>query len=113
MSDVVADGIRTDFREVLANIREGELLYECGEMLEELIEAIQETGRKGMFTLEISVKPGASGDASKVLVSGRPKIKKPLPETLPSMFYTTADNTLVRDNPKQPRLPFGKDEDER
>ena len=102
------DGIKTDFREVLKHVRDGRLLFECGEAMEELVQAVKRTGSGGEFQLKLTVKPAAKGDGSKVLVSGRPKVKVPEPEVLPSMFYATDEGLLCRDNPNQ--LAFGFEE---
>ena len=106
MNKAKVDGTRTEFPETLKSIRDGELAYECGQAMEELVLAVRETGKGGELTVKVAVKPAAAGDGAKVLVvAPRPKVKLPEPETLPSMFYTTEHGTLCRDNPDQ--LAFG------
>ena len=100
------DAVRTNFLETLETIREGELVFEAAEGLEQLIQAIRETRSKGTLTITLEVKPTSVHDAGKVFVTGKAKGKLPEKDVSPTLFYTADDNTLRRNNPNQMRLPF-------
>ena len=88
--------------DTLRDIREGGLISELDDAVEELVLACQRTGKVGQMTLTIKCKPEIKfntmvlEDNLKVIAPQDPKA---------TMFHVTDDMTLSLRNPRQPDLP--------
>lgn len=103
------DVVRGDAVGVIRQVRKGELAFELDQEIEALVQAVKETGKGGDITLKLTVKPLKAG--SKTLdVGGTVKSKLPVKPHDASIFYATADNKLVRNDPDQMRFPGVDDE---
>lgn len=95
------------FAFALNAISHGDLADQASAAMSKLVKDVEATGKTGKLTLTIEVKPRGR-DAGQVEVSGKCAITPLFPDTAPSMFFTTEDGGLVKDNPKQMKLPFGE-----
>jgi predicted secreted protein len=94
------------FARALAEVSHGDLADQASEQLAALVAAVGETAKKGTLTLTLEIKPRGH-DSGQVEVSGSVKINAPTPDVAPSMFFVH-EGQLVRDNPRQMKLPFGE-----
>lgn len=103
MSTTPATPKITPFVEWLENHRKGEVDTELTHHLRELIEAVQETGKKGTLTLTLTVNR-----LSDVQVEVLEDVKVKVPEaTRPtSIYFVDQHINLRRDDPRQSPLPF-------
>lgn len=100
------EGIR-NFTAILAQVGDGDLHDELGELLHELVAELKhhvdyfQRDAKGTLTLKLNV--AARGDGS-VTVAGDVAIKKPTRSG--STFFLTPGANLTLENPKQQKLPL-------
>jgi hypothetical protein len=80
--------------------RSGLTHSELSDALNELIEAVGETGKAGKLTFTVSIKP----EGGMVVVRDEIEVKLPKPDRDPSLFFVDEDNNLTRDNPFQGTL---------
>lgn len=93
------------FAEFLHMQRGGDLQREVSQALNEVVEAVHETGRAGAVTLVVSVKPIGKSAHRQLIVTDQVKIKKPEGDRGESIFFADDNHNLVRDNPNQPEIP--------
>lgn len=91
------------FQQTLQNIEGGNLANELAEQFARLIGSVKERGKQGSITLALKVKP-LDADAESVSVVASVKITEPAKAERASIFFTTDDNTLVRNNPAQQEM---------
>lgn len=94
------------FAEWLQEQRSGQAHIECSDALNELVEAVQATGKQGTVTLTVKVKPAGKGDHGTVLVADTVTVKLPQAERGEAIFFADDDHNLVRHNPAQQQLPL-------
>ena len=105
MSDQIEDMGSNMFARALAEVSHGDLASQASEQLAQLVAAVGETAKKGTLTIVLEIKPRGH-DSGQVEVSGTVKTSIPVPDIAPSMFFVH-EGQLVRDNPRQMKLPFG------
>lgn len=89
--------------DLLGNLRRGEFLADADDQLREVVQAVEETGRKGELTIRLTFNPSKSQGMVTVADAITGKLPKPeVGETL--MFFT--EDGLSRRDPRQPELPF-------
>lgn len=93
------------FTEFLHLQRGGSLHVELGEALNDVVEAVTETGKGGKVTLTITVKPIGKSSHGQLMVTDAVKVTLPEGERGESIFFADDDHNLVRDNPNQPEIP--------
>ena len=71
------------FSLLLQDIRDGRTHSELTNGMDELLQAVRNTGKAGTITLEIKIKPASRGD---------------------DFFWVTDDNDLSRNHPRQQHL---------
>lgn len=91
------------FESVLRQQRRGELLTELSEAIQTATQSVKEFMKPATITLKITIAP-ADGDGAAVAVIDDVDIKVPKPKRSSSLFYTTDDGRLVRDNPNQTEM---------
>lgn len=94
------------FAEFLREQRSGTTHDELSQGLNDLLEAVSETGKAGQITLTVKVKPAAKGNHSMVSVADTVAVKLPQGERGEAIFFIDDDFNLTRDNPNQPSLPL-------
>lgn len=89
-----------DFQDVLTDLDEGKVHAQLTEKLPEIVRAVMATGKAGALSLTLSV----TRENRMVVVKADVKTKTPQPATESTLFYTSEDGVLRRDDPKQPAL---------
>jgi hypothetical protein len=107
-ADNSPDTIRS-FVQLLAALEDGTLLAELSQEQSEIVAALNnhraEYGGKPKATIALSFEFTLDGQTIQVRV--KHDLKLPKGERSSTVLWTTPDNNLCRDNPKQQRLPFG------
>lgn len=84
--------------------RGGALLEELGDEYREVIAAVRETGKKGKLTVELDVHPGGGQDNEVLHIKDNVKVTKPEHDKKSSVYFSTQQNELTRQNPEQQEL---------
>jgi len=92
------------FADVLLELAKGRVHNEASIALQDLVEAVQSTGKKGSVTLTVVVAPSKAEGQVEVTAEVKPKPPRSTPPT--SLFFITSDHNLSRTNPEQPHLPM-------
>lgn len=104
-SDTTSANTTQDFLAFLALIGKGRTVRELGEKLQELVAAVEETGKAGTLSIKIGVKPaGKSIQDGAVMVTDEIALKAPKLARPESIFFADAEHTLSRSNPNQNEL---------
>lgn len=80
--------------------RRGQSMHEAGEVLRELVAAVEATGKGGSMTIKLTLKPDAKYGTA-VEVRDEITAKLPTPEKGASLFYMDGSHNLIRDDPAQ------------
>lgn len=91
------------FFDTLREIRRGAILDDCADELARLVRAVDETGKAGKLTIELSVKPASKGQG---IYNISDKVRTKLPE-LPvgeTIMFGTPEGNLQARNPSQPDI---------
>ena len=91
------------FTDVIGDLAGGEIASELTAALADVVAAVNETRKVGSLTLSIKVRPNSD---STVMVTTDIKAKAPEPPRGDTLFFTTTDGSLRRDDPKQRDLPL-------
>lgn len=91
------------FADVIRDLAGGRTYDELTAALAEVTAAVMETRKVGSITLQIKIKP--SGENS-VLVTDTIKSVVPEKSRGETVFFTLADGSLRRDDPRQEDLPL-------
>ena len=79
---------------------------ELSEALQELFDRVRETGKKGSLSITLTVERPKDGPDDVLTVVDTIGRKFPVPTRKKSLFFLDKDGNPVRDNPRQPQLPF-------
>lgn len=93
------------FLEVAKQLRAGRTQDELSEALNQLVQDCRNTGKKGVVTLKITVKPD-KGDNGQYFLSDEIVVKRPSFERGQTILFGTPDGNLQRTDPNQPELPL-------
>ncbi len=90
------------FADVLNSLRRGKSHREAGNLMQELVTAVQATGRQGSLTLKLKVSRNKSGmiEIDDLITTVLPK-----PDRDSSLFFADDDGNLTKDDPRQPEIP--------
>jgi hypothetical protein len=102
----MTEGQVKPFAAFLQEHRNGLAHSEASDLLNELVQAVVETGKGGSLTMTIKVKPAGKGDHKTLFVSDDIRIKKPELERSETIFFVDDQHNLRRDDPRQPQLPL-------
>lgn len=91
------------FFDVIRDLRRGMLLDECSDAMQEVVKAVDETGKPAKLTLEITVKPAARVGGA-VNVSDKVTVKLPALPNGETIMFMTPENNIVANDPKQQQL---------
>lgn len=102
----VADIIST-----LVVLNRGNFVIECGRELQELTDAIVDTGKGGGITIKLKVTPSGlkAGRVNQFEIRPEIAIDKPRHDQGKSIFFVTPDNKLVREDPNQMEMEYEKE----
>lgn len=87
------------FMDFLREHRNGSTHDDLSDKLQELVAAVTEESKAGTLTFTISIKPMGKNDGLEVAADV--KIKPPKPAAGVSIFFPSAENNLVRQDPRQ------------
>lgn len=104
MTDTPAPGRVRPFADVLRDIQGGEIADEAALLMQQLVSAVHEFGKKGSMRLDIEVQP-MKGNTAALMVSAQASIRPPKGDPTAAVFFWDDDNNLVRDDPRQLALP--------
>lgn len=90
-----------DFEDVLVTLDRGQLIQDAEVALQEVVDAVRTTGKKGSITLKIDIAPASRGSVDTLFFKGKVDSSKPLPERQPSIFYADDENLVYRQDPNQ------------
>lgn len=95
-----------DFLEVIGEMRNGDVLIDCSAKLSEMVQAIEQTGGKGRFTLTLDLKPGRyeMGKVLDVEIEHSISLKKPERKPGVSIFFIAPGSKLTRQDPRQTEM---------
>lgn len=91
------------YLQTVKDIDKGRLCEDLAEKFADLIGKVKERGKSGSITLSLKIKP-LDEDAESVSVVAGVKVAEPAKPERASIFFTTDENSLVRDNPKQAEM---------
>lgn len=100
-SDTV-ESTTQDFLAFLASISKGRTAKELGAKLQELVAAVEDTGKGGTLTARFTVKP--AGKSGALTVTDEVIVKPPKLARPESIFFPDDNHNLLRSNPNQPEL---------
>lgn len=90
--------------DLLRDLRNGLLLDDLATQMQDLVNAVEATGKAGSLTLKLDVKPfGKHGGA--VVVKDTIKLTAPKIESSGTVLFATPEGNLQRSNPRQDDLP--------
>ncbi|KVD35464.1 hypothetical protein WK59_04005 [Burkholderia ubonensis] len=96
--------MKKSFTATLVDIRRGELVEEATDKLNDLVKAVQDSGKGGKLTLTIDIKPFAKA-ADAMSVKGNVVVTLPKTTDAEEVFFATYENNLSRNNARQDDLP--------
>ena len=106
-----ADVVGGSFNAILADHNGGRTEFEASQRLQDLVQAIRDTGSAGILTLKMTLTP-VKGDASKVISVIEITTKEPR-EAASAFFFTTEEGRLQKRDPRQLEhkalIPDGQD----
>lgn len=102
MTDTAEDRQVRPFSDLVRELRRGLTHDELSEQLADLVDAVEETRKKGKLVLTIAVEPLPKSDA--LVVKDSIKTTLPTPERDITVMFAD-DGRLTRDNPRQPAIP--------
>jgi hypothetical protein len=104
-----------DILSTICELNRGNFAIECGRKLQELSDAIIDTGGKGRLVITLDVTPSGlkKGRINQFEVRPEVKITKPQHDQGSSIFFVTPDGKLTRDDPDQMDLELKEFSEER
>jgi hypothetical protein len=93
------------FATTLQEIGSGALAAKLAEQLQELVNAVVDTGKKGTIAVQLTVGPLKPGNVKNLITTAKTTLKTPEDDTS-SVFFVDKDGNLTRDDPDQPTLPL-------
>jgi hypothetical protein len=91
---------------MLAELGNGRVVTACSEKMGQLIAAVKHTGKKGEFSLKLTIKPDGKGEVQSVDIEDDVKAKCPERDKRPTSFFVTGENELTRNDPGQKEMDF-------
>jgi hypothetical protein len=103
------------FNQFLVDLNDGSTHAGLTNDLQELLQAVQNTGRGGSLTLKIKIASASKGGVSvdKVTITADRKLELPKPEQPSDFFWLTDDAEMTRQHPRQHALDLRDAQDER
>lgn len=88
--------------DTLRHIGGGVFIDTASDKLAELVAAVDNSGKAGKLTLDVTVKKATRGGA--MIVTGKVRLTKPAEEPMETMLFATPEGNLVVDDPHQQKL---------
>lgn len=96
------DELKTDFAMTLMRQGNGATNSEASVMLRDLAQRVRDTGKAGTITLQLRIAP--IKNTTQVAISDKLSVKAPEYDRPTTIYYTTEDGEITRDDPDQPSL---------
>lgn len=93
------------FADILRDLGRGAVIDEAAVMLQDLVRAVRDYGKKGTFNLRVEIQP-MKGENQALIVSAKADAKPPAGEPTSAVFFADEHGNLLRDDPRQPQLPL-------
>lgn len=87
-----------NFLQFLQTFRRGELIDDCNQKLNELMEALSTSDKGGSLTLKFDFKHNKAGQLE---ITPNATIKKPIKNVPPGVYFISDDTRLTRRDPRQ------------
>ena len=91
------------FFQALRELRQGITLDELDSSVAELVASVKATNKAGELTLKLKFRPGKNG-AKYLHIEDSVSVKTPKQDRADTIFFTTADNSLTKQDPDQRSL---------
>lgn len=92
------------FLETVAQLGNGDSATDLNDALIAVVDAVRQTGKKGVLTYTLTIAPASVGDVDTLMLKDDVKLKLPTLGRKATVMYATSDNTLSRKDPRQPEL---------
>lgn len=92
------------FDETLRKIRRGVLINELTEQLQDIVKAVEDTGKSGEITIKLTIKKFSRMNA--IDITDKVTIKLPQDQPESTMMFATPEGNLVTEDPRQQKLPL-------
>ena len=93
--------------DILREIRKGRPVEEATLALNDVVRAVDETGKPDSVTITLTVKPAKHGGPEKTLIA-EIKAKKPIAEIAPAIFFSDDEGDLFRVDPRQEEMELAE-----
>ena len=93
--------------DILREIRKGRPVEEATIALNDVVRAVDETGKPGSVTITLKISPAKHGGPEKTLTA-EIKAKKPIAEIAPAVFFSDAEGDLFRFDPRQEEMELAE-----
>lgn len=94
------------FGDTLIALNKGATVAELNEKLAEVVAAVRATAKSGAISITLKITPASRGNAEMVFIEPDVKVKIPSEPKGSTIFFTTDDNRLTRNDERQSDLPF-------
>lgn len=94
-----------DFLAFIGVLRDGQAIEDYKKALVEMEERVAETGKAGVLTIQITMKPASKGNRSAFAFTDKVVTKLPAGETGETLLFAGEGGRLSRRDPRQPELP--------
>lgn len=88
--------------DTLRAIAGGEFIDHVSDAMQELVVAVDSTGKGGTLKIEINIKKATKAGAMKL--TGKYSLKKPAEEPAEALMFATPEGNLVTEDPRQHKL---------
>lgn len=96
--------MRRPLFDTLRDLRGGEVIDGFAEQLQQLVQAVQTTGKAGSVSLKLDVKP-MEGSAEAFVVADTITAKLPRVKSAGTVMFPTPEGNLTRQSQRQDDLP--------
>lgn len=93
------------FLDFVREQRNGVMHDQLSDKLQECVAAVSDNGAVAKLTITITVKQAAAGDGV-LMVTDEIKTSLPKEKVGGTIYFASPDNNLVREDPKQHKLPL-------
>ena len=95
---------QTPFDETLRKIRRGVLINELTEQMQDVVKAVEDTGKSGEITIKLTIKKFSRMNA--IDITDKVTVKLPQDQPESTMMFATPEGNLVTEDPRQQKLPL-------
>ncbi len=93
--------MRTTILQTISSLHAGLLADEANDKLQDLVKAVDSTGKAGTITITLSVRKATAGALA---VKGKVTSKLPAEPDLEALLFPTPEGNLLTEDPRQQKL---------